>query len=95
MNTEAQKQFLQERKEIQDDLVEMLKQTESDFVLQDILNIIFHEKETDDMMKIVAMFDTGAGMAELSYVLELVSDAWNHFPHNALGGKSPAEMRAE
>jgi len=27
----------------------------------------------------------------LSHVLELVTDAWNYFPHKALGGISPAE----
>ncbi len=31
----------------------------------------------------------------LSNVLELVTDAWNYFPHKALGGISPAEKLLE
>lgn len=30
--------------------------------------------------------------SELSNVLELVTDAWNYFPHKVLGGISPAEV---
>ena len=39
----------------------------------------------------IAMFDTGEG-DELSNVLDVVTDAWNYFPHKTLGGKSPEEM---
>ena len=44
------------------------------------------------MMKVVAMFDRGRDASELSNVLELVTDAWNYFPHKVLGGISPAEQ---
>ena len=55
------------------------------------------------MMKVVAIFDgstsltTGRGgdASELSNVLELVTDAWNYFPHEVLGGISPAEKLLE
>lgn len=43
-------------------------------------------------MKVVAMFDCDGDASELSNVLELVTDAWNYFPHKVLGGISPAEM---
>ena len=33
--------------------------------------------------------------SELSNVLELVTDAWNYFPHKVLGGISPAEKLLE
>jgi hypothetical protein len=64
---------------------------------------IFNEEDNDDMMKVVAMFDgstsltTGRGgdASELSNVLELVTDAWNYFPHKVLGGISPAEKLLE
>ncbi len=71
----------------------MLKETQSDFTLQDVKDAIFHEEDNDDMMKIVMMFDRGSDSAELSDVLELVTDAWNYFPHSAIGGKAPVEMR--
>ncbi len=62
----------------------MLKKTRSDFSLQDVKDAIFNEEETDDMMKVVAMFDRGGNATELENVLELVSDAWNYFPHKLL-----------
>ena len=41
------------------------------------------------------MFDRGGDASELSNVLELVTDAWNYFPHEVLGGISPAEILLE
>ena len=86
----------------------MLKETESDFTLDHVRDAIFHEEDNNDMMKVVAMFDPssrtrgvhyGAGRggdaSELSNVLELVTDAWNYFPHEILGGISPAEKLLE
>ncbi len=62
-------------------------------VLENLSNkeAIFHEEDTDDMMKVVAMFDRGGDATELENVLELVTDAWNYFPHKVLGDISPAE----
>ena len=73
----------------------MLKETKSDFSLDHILDAIYHEEDNDDMMKVVAMFDRGGDATELENVLELVSDAWNYFPHKLLGGLSPAEKVLE
>lgn len=92
MEIESKQQILERRKEIEQELVDMLKETESDFTLDHVRDVIFHEKDNDDMMKAVAMFDRGGDATELENVLELVSDAWNYFPHKVLGGISPAEM---
>ena len=92
MQIESKQQILERRKEIEQELVEMLKETESDFTLDHIRDVIFHEKDNDDMMKVVAMFDRGGDASELSNVLKLTNDAWNYFPHNVLGGISPAEQ---
>ena len=73
----------------------MLKETESDFTLDHVRDAIFHEEDNDDTMKVVAMFDHGGDASELSNVLELVTDAWNYFPHEVLGGISPAEKLLE
>ncbi len=89
------KQILERRKDLKQELVDMLKETEGDFTLQDIQDAIFHEEDNDDMMKVVAMFDRGGDASELSNVLELVTDAWNYFPHKVLGGISPAEKLLE
>jgi hypothetical protein len=95
MKTLSKKQIFAHRAEIEQELVDMLKETESDFSLQHVKDAIFHEEETDDMMKVVAMFDRGGDASELDNILELVTDAWNYFPHKTLGGKSPVEKAME
>jgi len=92
MEIENLEQILQRRKEIEQELVEMLKETKSDFTLNHVRDAIYNEEDNDDMMKVAAMFDRGGDATELENVLELVSDAWNYFPHKVLGGISPAEM---
>lgn len=95
MEIESNQQILERRKEIEQELAEMLKETESDFTLDHVRDVIYHEKDNDDMMKVVAMFDRGGDASELSNVLELITDAWNYFPHEILGGISPAEKLLE
>ncbi|KKT28269.1 hypothetical protein A3G55_02885 [Candidatus Giovannonibacteria bacterium RIFCSPLOWO2_12_FULL_44_25] len=95
MEIESKQQILEKRKEIEKELLELLKETKSDFGLADIKDVIYNEEETDDMMKVVAMFDRGGDASELSNILELVSDAWNYFPHKIISGISPAEKLLE
>jgi len=95
MEIESKQQILERRKEIERELVDILKETKSDFTLDHIRDVILHEDDNDDMMKVVAMFDRGGDASELSNVLELVTDAWNYFPHKVLGGISPAEKLLE
>jgi len=92
MEIENLEQILQRRKEIEQEILDMLKETESDFTLDHVQDVIFHEEDNDDMTKVVAMFDRGGDASELSNVLELVTDAWNYFPHKLLDGISPAEV---
>ena|SRR3989344_5239025 len=95
MQAESKQQILERRKELEQELVDMLKETESDFTLDHIRDVIFHEEDNDDMMKVVAMFDRGGETSELSNILEITNDAWNYFPHKVLGGISPAEKLLE
>lgn len=95
MEIESKQQILERRKEIEQELVDMLKETESEFTLEDVRDAIFREEDNDDMMKVVSMFDRGGDESEMSNVLELVTDAWNYFPHKTLGGVSPAEKLLE
>jgi len=87
--------ILARRKEIEGEIMDMLKETKSDFTLDHIRDAIYHEEDNDDMMKVVAMFDRGGDASELSNVLELITDAWNYFPHEVLSGISPAEKILE
>ena len=95
MQIESKQQILERRKEVEKELLDMLKETKSDFGLDDIKEIIYNEDGQDSLTDIIAMFDTGQNAAELQNVLELINDAWNHFPHKAIGGLSPAEKLLE
>jgi len=87
----SKQEILERRKEIEKELIEMLEETESDFSLEHVKDIIYNEEDSDDMQKIIAMFDRGGDISELNNILELVSDAWNYFPHKALNDLSPME----
>ncbi len=50
MEIESKQQILERRKEIEQELVDMLKETESDFTLDHIRDAIFHEEDNDDMI---------------------------------------------
>src|SRR3989344_6090183 len=95
MRAESKQQILKHKKEIEQELVRMLKKTKSHFSLQNVKDAIFNEEDTDDMMKVVAMFDRGGDASELDNILDLVTDAWNYFPHKILNGLSPAEKMLE
>lgn len=92
MEMESKQQILERRREIELEIVDMLKETESNFSLRDVRDVIYSEEDNDDMTKIVAMFDRGGDISELENILELVTDAWNYFPHKVLGGLSPAQV---
>lgn len=87
----TKKEILEKRKEIERELLAMLKETGSDFGLDDIKDVIYNEDGQDCLTDIIAMFDNGQGLAELENVLELVNDAWNYFPHKSLDGLCPTE----
>lgn len=95
MEIESKQQILERRKEIEQELVNMLKKTRSPFSLEHIKDIIFYEEDNDDMQKVIAIFDRGGDVSELGNILELASDAWNYFPHKIMGGLSPAEKLLE
>ena len=84
------KEIIEKRKEIKEEFEQLLAEHDSPFNFDHILDIIYHEDDTDDMMRIVAIFDRGNPM-EIGNVLELATDAWNYFPHQILGGKAPVE----
>ena len=95
MEIESKQQIFERRKEIEKELLEMLKEAKSDFGLDDVKEIIYNEDGQDSLTDIIAMFDMGQSAAELQNVLELVNDAWNYFPHKVIGGLSPAEKLLE
>lgn len=92
----TKEEILEYRAELEADINKLLEEAGSDFTLDDVKEIIYNEEDTGDMQKIIAMFDTGeTGAPEISEVLELVTDAWNYFPHKLINGLSPAEISLE
>ncbi len=81
--------------EIEQELKAELNKIESDFTLDNIKEIIYHEEDQDDLMKAFSVFDQGQDFSELQNLLELVNDAWNYFPHKKLNNKCPAEKFKE
>jgi len=95
MEVESKEQIFKKRKEIEQELLNFLKETESDFGLDDIKEIIYNEEGQDDLMDVVMMFDNGQGAGELENIMDIINDAWNYFPHKILKGLSPAEKILE
>ncbi len=95
MKSESKQEILKRRKEIEQELVDILEETESDFSLEHVKDVIYNEEDSNDYQHVVAMLDRGRDISELSNILELVSDAWNYFPHKALNGLSPTEKLLE
>ena len=95
MKTESKQQILARRKEIEQELVDFLKETKSDFTLDHIKDIIYNEEGQDDLTDVIAMFDTGQGALELENIMDTINDAWNYFPHKIIGSLSPAEKLLE
>lgn len=95
MEIESKQQIFEKRKEIEQELVELLKETDSKFSLNHIKEIIYNEEDQDDLTDVIAMFDIGQGASEMDNIFETINDAWNYFPHEILGGLSPAEKILE
>lgn len=91
MKIESKQEILKHRKEIKEELIDMIKETRSNFSLQDVLDAIYSEEDNEDMMRIIAMFYHGGGTSELHNIVELVNKAWIHFPHKVLNGLSLSE----
>jgi hypothetical protein len=87
-------EILDYRAEVEADINDLLDETGSDFTLDDVREVIYHEEETDDMQKVIAMFDDG-NPENLSNAVEVSTDAWNYFPHKLLNDLSPAEILFE
>ena len=95
MQVETKAQISVKRKEIEQELLELLTQAKSDFTLEHIKEGIYNEKEQNDLAKLVRFLDTGQDDIELQNILDVLIEAWNYFPHKALGGLSPAEKALE
>jgi hypothetical protein len=77
-------------------LESLLKDSKSEYDLDDIKEMIFDEDGHEDLMELISIFDTGEkGGPKLEDVMEAVNMAWNCFPHNTLDGACPIEKMDE
>lgn len=63
--------------------------------VDDIKNVIYHEADKKGSLKLLSGFmpytkDKASG----DLLLSVIQDAWNHLPHQSLGGASPDEVYA-
>lgn len=59
------------------------------------LTFITNEKNQNDLVEIVEVFNKGQNIDELNQILGAVNDAWNYFPHKCLNGLCPMEKILE
>ncbi len=85
-------EIIEKRKEIEQEVKSLLKQSKSFYKFEDVKQVVFDENSTDDMQELVKMFDTGKGNFELDTIIEIIQEVWNYFPHRLLDGKSPIEL---
>lgn len=94
-NVEEKESFEKEKIRIEREVKELLKKINSSFTFEDIKNIIYNEDNSKDIQKIVEIFSQEEDINKLQDTLDLVSGAWNYFPHKKLGGISPQEKLME
>ena len=56
---QTKKEIMEYKMEVEADVNQLLEDTGSDFTLDDVKEVIYNEEETDDMQKVIAMFDDG------------------------------------
>jgi len=91
-NNITKENILKRRIEIEKELSDLLKESNSEFAFEDIKEVIYNENGDNEFSKIISVFDHGQDINELNDIMQLLNDAWNYFPHKCLKGLSPAEM---
>ena len=82
------------RNEIKNKLSELIEKNKLGLSFADIERMILEENGQKDFNKIVFLFlknFDSADINESNNLVQAVNDAWNYFPHQVLGGLSPAE----
>ncbi len=81
------------KKQIKAQIKKLTRELELDVTFEDVKEMIWNEKVLDDLNQIVGIFAEKAPNSErLNAICQIISDAWNSFPHKSLGGLSPIEM---
>ncbi|MDA3839876.1 MAG: hypothetical protein PF572_02195 [Patescibacteria group bacterium] len=88
-------EILERRREMEENLAELIKRTNSVLTMEEIKEMIYNEDGQDCMRKLMANFMKDQGIEQINKDWQIVSSAWNYWPHKKLGGLSPAEKVLE
>jgi len=89
---ERTREHLKRKRQIRQDLQRLLTEIQSHFTLEDIERLIYLENDLEDFKRLYSIFADGADPHKLNERIKIINDAWNYFPHQCLGGKSPVEI---
>lgn len=90
--TPTKEEIAQTRSDLELQIAQLLEAANSEFTVGDVKKAIYGENDQDNFTQLLSMFDTGEGATELTDILEVITDAWNYFPHRALGDLAPIEV---
>ncbi len=88
---ETKESIAKKRKEIEKNLLALIKKYKANITIDEIKEIIYNEKSHKELDEIVKKLDQNQSPEEFERMLYLINDVWNYFPHKVLGGISPAE----
>lgn len=84
------------RKEIEAEISDLIEKYEVNITFEKIKEVIFNEKDYKDFHSVINAFSEKIkDLDEGNDVLDILTKAWNFFPHKSLGGSSPSENPPE
>lgn len=73
-------------------ILALIKTSKSNLTIEDLKNLVYNENGQNCLNQIILKFDCGQDIEELNRVAQIITDAWNYWPHKRLDGFSPVEM---
>jgi hypothetical protein len=70
----------------------LLKRLQIDMTQDTLMDLIYHAEKPKDVLPIFTEVNFDALHVDMKEVFSVFMDAWNHFPHESLGGLCPVEM---
>lgn len=81
------------RDELELQITQLLEATNSKSTVEDVKQVIYDETGNNAFTELLEMFNIDqATPVNPAQVTETLTDAWNYFPHKAIGGRAPVEI---
>jgi len=91
----SQVEILRKKRVAEEEVGDLIELMGCGLSLEEIKDIVYNEDGNESMRKIILSFDQGQDIDEMNRILQIISNAWNYWPHKKLNGLSPAEKLAE